>query len=181
MPNWAENTLTVSGGKKQLKQFMKFAKGENGDLDFDKFIPYPERYKKLDEVARKAQAEIDALPDDERRMFYKLGGETPKDGYNSGGYEWCRNNWGTKWNAHQLNMETHGDAVVYYFDTAWNPPEPVIQAMSKRFTELEFSLDFREEGEGYEGNSLYKGGEGESETRDIEPDADDEDVGKEAV
>lgn len=45
------------------------------------------------EEARKSQEAWEA---------YKAKWGTDKNGYNSGGYEWCQDAWGTKWNAYAV-------------------------------------------------------------------------------
>ncbi len=92
MPNWCECELSVSvplgtelneqdrkKAKAELKRFKDFSttskeiegKKDRNVLDTNKFIPYPEKFRKLDEEAAKAKNPM------------KL-----KDGFNYGGYEW---------------------------------------------------------------------------------------------
>jgi hypothetical protein len=93
----------------------------------------------------------------------RVGGE--------GWYEWRLRAWGTKWDANftgpglalghegsnvDLTVETQGatvtpTVVVYKFDTAWSPPEPVVRAASERHPDLEFVLRFGEPGDGFAG------------------------------
>lgn len=44
-------------------------------------------------------------------------------------YQWAIQNWGTKWNAYAVNVE---EAQVT-FDTAWNSPNPVLEAWIFKF------------------------------------------------
>lgn len=53
-PNWCDNDLEVKGDRKELYRFKAYARTENKLLDEDKFIPYPEKFRKLDEAAREA-------------------------------------------------------------------------------------------------------------------------------
>ena len=48
-------------------------------------------------------------------------------------YDWCRENWGTKWNASDVRLEEGPMTLHYYFDTAWSSPRPVIQKLSEMF------------------------------------------------
>jgi len=97
-----------------------------------------------------------------------------------GWYEWRCEHWGTKWDASfadsnpVLGMGTEGMDValsketqvatvtptvaVFKFDTAWAPPEPVVEAASEQYPELEFVLRFAEIGEGYAGEVTYVAG-----------------------
>ena len=88
---WCENDLAVEGPKEVIEEFLKFAAGES-PFDFEKFIPYPEEFQRLDEIAEAWLKEHAERPD------YDWHSQ-PKDGFNSGGYDWCVANWGTKWPA----------------------------------------------------------------------------------
>jgi len=74
-----------------------------------------------------------------------------KDGYNSGGYEWCVENWGTKWGFYDVQTAPRKRGLFYTFRTAWSPPAPLVMAMSRAFPDLTFKLRY------YEGGAAYKG------------------------
>ena len=150
MPNWCENELYIKGSKDELKKFVEHAKGEKKIIDFNKFIQYPKRFAKMDE---KAMEWDEKHPKDS-------WANRPKDGYNSGGYEWCIKNWGTKWNACHLdaydpNPEDLGykdeGELLFKFDTAWSPPIPVIKKMGKEFPNLKLTLLYFETGCAFNG------------------------------
>ena len=150
MPNWCENELEVRGTKKAVAKFVKYAKGENGIIDFNRFIPYPAKFAELDEKARTWEKEHPSESWHNR----------PKDGYNKGGYRWCIDNWGTKWNASHIDSykpnpedESYKEQgeLIFKFDTAWNPPKPVIKKMAKEFPNLEFTLRYFEQGGAFNG------------------------------
>lgn len=45
-------------------------------------------------------------------------------------YNWSIINWGTKWNAYDVNYFPHNEnAFVVTFDTAWSPPDAVFEAL----------------------------------------------------
>lgn len=149
MPNWCECDLTVSGPAARLQEFLGFAKGDNNGLDFNRFIPYPEKFRRLDEATREWER-------DHPRGDWR---ERPKDGFNSGGYEWCWKHWGTKWNAGRVETDsllTWGEdgEVELHFSTAWSPPLPVIRKASEKYPELQFELRYFERGCGF--NGLYR-------------------------
>lgn len=136
MPNWVDCELNISGDKKRLQEFRDFANSERKVLDEEKFIPYPERFREMDREAKEAKRN--------------------KDGFNSGGYEWCIKNWGTKWGiCNPVLQSVMGERdLIYDFESAWSPPCPVILEMSKKFPELEFQLRYFEGGSGF--NGLYE-------------------------
>ena len=51
-------------------------------------------------------------------------------------YEWCVENWGTKWNS--CDTYISGDSLCFW--TAWSPCLPVIEAMSKMFPGLSLHI-----------------------------------------
>ena len=148
MPNWCENELKIEGPKKELEKFIEGAKGKNEGilLDMNNFIPYPEEFRKQDEMAeeykRKYEEVVIEMSNEERREYLKRH-DWMKDGYNSGGYDWCYENWGTKWNFCDTELIYDEDEMLFYtFNTAWSPPEPIIIKMGEMFPELTFELRY---------------------------------------
>ena len=109
MPNWNENELTLTGP--DVNKVLEAIRSESIHdqdmriLDFNKIIPYPQIYRDLDKRAeeyREKFADIENDDPERKQKLEALGAEygvepgTPwlKDGYNSGGYEWCCDNWG---------------------------------------------------------------------------------------
>ena len=160
MPNWCSSTLTITGSKSKLKEFREFSKTdanrhslkEDNDLDTERFMPYPKKY--LDKDLKPTTTRI-------KNVFGQFQMVEDKDGYNNGGYEWCCRNWGTKWGICHAelrvketenrkkfddNEENKGKPqLVYTFDTAWSPGEPIVYKMSKMFPTLHFKWFCEEE------------------------------------
>lgn len=157
MPNWCSNNLHVEGPKESLDTFETLLKTGEGDLDFNLFIPYPKRYKALDDIAKEV---TEKLKKEAGNPYHIDWSKIPKDGYNQGGYDWCISNWGTKWNACEASIDRTSDVSMSgWFDTAWSPPLGVLKAMSEKFPDLKFELNYSEEGMGFKGTSVYLGGE----------------------
>ena len=152
---------------KELREFASWARTGKELIDFRKFIPYPKEFVDMDREqlihAQKYKAawtrymnKLGRDPNaDESKKFwddYHRKHPAVKDGFNSGGYEWCCENWGTKWNACHTELGyMQDDEVMYHFDTAWSPANPVILAMSKKFPILEFTLTYFECGCAFHG------------------------------
>lgn len=150
MPNWCENDLTVRGDEKELQRFLEFVKTHTSDFDFNTILPYPESFSNMDTASSEWRKN-----NPPEKWF-----EGPRDGFNSGGYEWCVAQWGTKWNACDVKVEFQcKDEVLISFSTAWSPPLPVIKALSSTFKELQFELKYYEHGMGYQGEYSVEGGE----------------------
>jgi hypothetical protein len=140
MPNHVDFDLIIKGDSNSLREFQEFAKEKHEEEEYtvllsaNKFIPYPEEFKRLDD-----EAKVHRINND-----YSF-----KDGFNSGGYEWCCENWGTKWGIYDAelrsqSLEKKKGKLQYRANSAWSPPIPVIKAMSKRFPSLSFTMKYFE-------------------------------------
>lgn len=109
MPNWTENELTITGPdvNKVLEAIRSndIPDQDKRILDFNRIIPYPQVYRDLDKRAeeyREKFANIEKDDPDRQQKLAALGAEYGvdpgmpwiADGFNSGGYEWCCDNWG---------------------------------------------------------------------------------------
>lgn len=151
MPNYCENTLTVTGSKKDVEKFLnKYVSidlgyypnegpiGINHILDFEKVLPTP----------------------------LKEDGNITDDWYN-----WRIENWGTKWNAIENysfevccvdNIDNIPILEVYMdFATAWAPPIGVYEKIAENFkdTDLNIKATYHECGCGFAGEMEFEGGE----------------------
>ena len=158
MPNHCETDMYIRGSDEDVTAFAKWLE-EIEPLNRDicrALIPYPEHFAKMDEeaavfnwsskedeVTRKAAAEA----------YQAKYGHT-KDGYNSGGYEWCNGNWGTKWGIYDVDFTPHTKrGALLSFRSAWSPPSTaVFQALAKKFPNLTFEIEY------FEGGAAYCGG-----------------------
>jgi len=148
--------MFIEGPEENIDAFESFiSKGEQA-IDFNQFIPYPAKFKRLDDEAKSVVEKLEKEAGDARLIDWS---KVPKDGYNQGGYDWCITNWGTKWNASEPTVQrTSIGTMSAWFDTAWSPPLGVLQAMSVMFPALSFTLKYEEGGMGFAGNSTYKNG-----------------------
>lgn len=162
MPNWCSCDLYVNGDADKVAEFIEFAKSKTEEgmiLDMDRFIPYPDNFKEMDRISEewdKAHGGLTGKDNDWSKR--------PTDGFNAGGYDWCVDNWGTKWNFGEVELvnddEYNGKrSLKYTFETAWSPPTPVILAMGEKFPELEFDLRYFESGSEFNGIYVVKNGE----------------------
>jgi len=155
MPNWCECELKVTAKKNKLvdiNNFKTFASGkdDNDLLSSENFVPYP---KERVAIEKKRQHWIDNNKD--KNEF-----DCPtKDWFNTGGYEWCSDEWGTKWGICEVSvLEETKTKIQYLFSCAWSPPIPIVIAMAKKFPELKFTLDYWERGCGFQGKLICSNG-----------------------
>ena len=82
-------------------------------------------------------------------------------------YEWCCNNWGTKWNACSCS-ETNENSKTISFQTAWSTPLPVMIKLSEMFPNIEMHMEYADEDLGQNcGAYTLQSGEIKSEYRSL--------------
>lgn len=182
MPNHCSNDLFVSGPVDEIKRFLEKAVklvDDDGDddgatLNEDFIMPYPEEFKQKDRLASEYQQRFDAewklSQIQNPSLTYKEFNETfqanngPRivDGFNSGGYEWCESNWGTKWGSYNgeiPEITKEGKRLKLTFDTAWRPyANSFFEKLSSLFPLLRVVNKFYEQGVGYKGHTTWKNG-----------------------
>ena len=139
MPNHCSNKMTLIGSSEDLKQFVEFSKKGENAFDIEKFIPMPEELHNTSSPNRNKENAVE--------MVKKYGAMD--------WYDWAVKNWGTKWGAYNVEVNTdciEDEVLTYYFRTAWGPfNENVISVMSEKFPGIAFELKFAEMGMGFWG------------------------------
>lgn len=133
MPNHITNHLNVFGKKKDVEKFYEDNSLPNGThLSFGCAVPEPNWETK--EIA--------------------VGGQAMQIFSDEGWYGWRCKNWGTKWDAydHADIQRKKGDLdgnemleLKYIFLTAWSPPLPWLESVTKKYPTLEFTIKFYDE------------------------------------
>jgi trehalose/maltose hydrolase-like predicted phosphorylase len=109
MPNWCENEVTFTGDAEKVQKIKDFVKGKERDFCFEKIVPMPKEIKNTT-----ASNPSKHTPEQSKKLISKYGFDN--------WYDWCIENWDTKWNATDVEMEDDEDRVTYQFLTAWCPP-----------------------------------------------------------
>ena len=131
MANVCWNYLTIEGNDETLREILEFAKSKETAFDFEKIIPMP------DYIYRGA-----------------IGPEAEKIYGKNNWYDWSIENWGTKWNSEDVEID--GDDIR--FITAWSPCIPVIATLAKMFPTMRFTHEFYETGLSFCGQRVYENG-----------------------
>lgn len=178
MPNHCSNDLFVSGPADEVKRFLekavRLADDGGATLNEDFIMPYPEEFKQKDKLATEYQQRFDAewelsqvqnpslMYKEFSEKFQANNGPRVVDGFNSGGYEWCNSNWGTKWGSYNgaiPEITKEGKRLKLTFDTAWSPYDNgFFKCLSSLFPALRIVNKFYESGVGYKGHTTWKGG-----------------------
>lgn len=148
MPNWCENTLAIMGSKEDINHLKEFVKDDQSILTFESILPCPVELRHTTAPNR-----------NEQKAGYLLKKYGASDWYN-----WCVNNWDTKWDACEVALDEtdyqeEGVYLEYRFETAWSPPIKVIDELAKKYPTLKLHLSFDESGMGFSGWRFYKDGQ----------------------
>lgn len=146
MPNWTQNRVVITGEEADVNALVTAVKSEESPFDFDRIIPLP---KELEIPAGSDMSIglefLQKHPDGKPRQGEEPPTEKQLDlgrkalenirKYGSASwYDWCINNWGTKWNAAMVNvLRESPNRVVFTFDTAWAAPLPIAEALVSQF------------------------------------------------
>lgn len=182
MPNWCQGYLEVKGSYERLVEFDNKFKAKHISMEtssttmlkkmFDeskyagrkyRVGPYKNQFASDKDKEESITIQmIDTSKEVEDYSFINFVAPTEED-YLNGWYDWNCNHWGTKWDVcdfqEPFELTPDDDAINYTFCTAWSPCEPVIDAISKAFTDLEFQYSYEEDGMQFAGIVTYKDGE----------------------
>lgn len=178
MPNWCSNTLTITGPEEDLVRFVRKAKGHTASYNS---MRDGESWEVFDDIRITSIASMNPEPGEVSDLSFHALCPVPAEirrlGYDDGvakrvadiagvkfpgmgGYTWQVSNWGTKWEANISYADTeNSDYAQYGFDTAWSPPETLIEKISVDWPTLTFSLEYEEPGMNFAGRCEYEQGE----------------------
>ena len=136
MPNWCQNEVTIlgeeGGAKEEIKHFLETC-FEEGEINFEKIIPYPES----------APSREDQPEDFMERLKHPFA-----KWYNDFGYDGCIEKWGTKWGPSQQDndLSSYPDEIELRFDTAWSPPQGIHDKIKEMLPSWSITWFYREDG-----------------------------------
>jgi len=145
MPNWCYNRITVYGqdenSEKKLKEIEKIFESKE---PFNEIYPIPDFKTIPNEKGELPKLEQKLNPDGS--IFYET--YNFPDGKNDDRwYMWCVNNWGTKWDIGDVGIEYEDSEILALtFNTAWSPPEGIVERLREKYPELSFQCFYDEPG-----------------------------------
>lgn len=146
MPNWVKNNLRIKTNGEKVLEVLEMLKDKSGDMTFEKVAPMP------DELQDTKSPVPDDVPQEERnRLAEKYGADN--------WYDWHCINWGCKWDASESGFYREDGYEMVTFSTPWSPPKTFLKKLSSMFPNIEFEMQFSEEGMLFVGALVAKGGE----------------------
>ena len=187
MPNNITNIIRFGCTEERFREIAESLKRDGsylGSVDFNKLIPMPEELdiesgslgQKGLHMYRKYLRETEGMDAAMKQKVWDAylakSGDAPKamelgKRYHENSvkysaptwYEWCCNNWGTKWNAYNCERADTAKKELR-FETAWSSVPSVIRNMSEKFPETEMEYSWADEDIGSNvGRMTVKGGE----------------------
>lgn len=169
MPNWITNQVTIIADEDLLAKIREEVKGtpydngEDREFDFNQIAPIPTELEGTTSPCRIiSQDEYDIQEEriakgeltDIEKSFGVSRGITQemhdefieKFGY-ADWYGWQNSNWGTKWNASDVDWSEDNDRVS--FNTAWATPFELFLNLSKKYPLARFEIEYADEDFGY--------------------------------
>ena len=146
MPNWCNNGITITGPKDKIQALYQEIKGKDKFLDV--MVPMPT-----------ALRDTTSPPYPKDSPHYKP--QPYVDGYNNW-YDWCVNNWGTKWDINDdgLVFEDTEDGyatISGWFESAWAPPIEAYNTYMENNEEIQILATYEEGGMDFAG--IYDNGD----------------------
>ena len=172
MPNWVFNSLAISGEPELIAQ-VKFQVSQPVTKMIDEFNFDTKTYSRQEITMSNpvfsfwnitAPTDLEAY---NKQPEFKASFDEMMGGIGNDWYSFNNRNWGTKWDVGRFDTDEYSDTelindesnfLLYRFNTAWSPPFPVIQELSRQYPDLVVDLEYEEE-TGWGGEITFKNGE----------------------
>lgn len=143
MPNWVMCKLSFSGDEKDLKELKDLmSSGSDSRFDCSKLIPYPDKDHipedlKISELEKK------------RDNYYtytnlstgdRIATDDPNEYLDTMGFQ--KRYWGIKWEPSEVAWCNN---TFVTFQTPWNFPHLVLEALSRKFPKVNISFEYADE------------------------------------
>ena len=143
MPNWCRNRVTVYSDNTQPIEKIKKIFEDKKNI-FGQIIKEPD-WRRLPNEKGEFPKVKQHLGKDGSVMFETH--EFPDGKNDDRWYHWNITNWGTKWDACNVEIEYADESQIEIeFDTAWSPPEPICERLREMFQDVSISWFYDEPG-----------------------------------
>lgn len=169
MPNWVTNNVRINADETLLAKIREevkgtpYSNGEDREFDFNTIAPIPtelvgttsptriisqEDYDKQEErIAKGDLTEGEKTFGVSRGITQEMHDDFVERFGFADWYGWQINNWGTKWNASSVYWNDDNEFVS--FNTAWSTPFELLVALSKKYPQATFEVEYADEDFGY--------------------------------
>lgn len=162
MPNWCYNYMTVNGPKPELRRFVKAITIDkvsdpmsDETYDMNQLVPLDPRatvVRTTERVNDKGETETST---------YSVFADISHDGFD--GYGHANQLWGSKWGAVHIEIDDPDsfpkNTLSIRYESAWCPPDRLIEQISRQFPKLTFGTVSTEESDAFAVWSVIHNGE----------------------
>ena len=143
MPNWCRNRVTVYSDNTQPIEKIKKIFEDKKNI-FGQIIKEPDWRRLPNEKGEFSKLKQHLGKDGE--VIFETH-EFPDGKNDDRWYHWNISNWGTKWDACNVEIEYADESQIEIeFDTAWSPPEPICERLREMFQDVSISWFYDEPG-----------------------------------
>ena len=140
MPNWCDNSITITGPNKIIDKIEKCVQAGDGLLNF--ICPIPKELK--DTVSGSENAKPDWQKENSNKLKMKHGADN--------WYDWCTTNWGTKWDLCEYygvsknNIDDDTTTISFGVQSAWSPPLTAFETFVEQNEDVDVEILYYEPG-----------------------------------
>ena len=145
MPNWCYNRIRIDADSDQVEQLKEIHDiFDNHSDPFNQILPIPD-FKNIPN--EKGELPIEEVhKNDEGKVMWATS-NFPDGTNDDRWYHWCISNWGTKWDACDKSIDYEDSEILALtFNTAWSPPEGIVERLRGKYPELTFQCFYDEPG-----------------------------------
>tara|TARA_R100001440_G_scaffold61287_1_gene81190 strand:+ start:31 stop:489 length:459 start_codon:yes stop_codon:yes gene_type:complete len=145
MPNWCYNRISIYADSDQVSQLKEINDiFENHKDPFNQIFPIPD-FKNIPNDKGELP-KLEQMKNPDGSVLWET--YNFPDGKNDDRwYHWCIDNWGTKWDVSDLSIDYEDDEQLELtFNTAWSPPEGIVDKLKKKYPDLTFTCFYDEPG-----------------------------------
>ena len=145
MPNWCYNRITVYADEDTANQIEEIKEIFETKTPFNTLFPIPD-FKNIPNEKGELP-KIEQMKNPDGSILWETF-NFPDGKNDDRWYHWCISNWGTKWEPDILDVDGDQDSEMLEitFNTAWSPPEGVVEKMREKYPKLTFQCFYDEPG-----------------------------------
>ena len=149
MPNWCYNRITIYGDEKTEAKLKEIEEIFESKQPFNEIYPIPD-FKNIPNEKGELPV-LEQMKNPDGSVMWET--YNFPDGKNDDRwYDWRLQNWDTKWEASEVEIELDDSEILRVeFDTAWSPPEGVMEKLREKFPDVSFQCFYDEPGMGVAG------------------------------
>lgn len=172
MANYCHSSIDLHGPAEQIQQLIDAITVAPDEYDItiiqpvpeqlleidSEFMDSPEPHQNWDVMLAHGQISRDRYDFlcDRQRKEYAIAQKNLSDYGHKTWYSWTNQHWGTKWVRTDEISHNTGDEIAFIQTvSAWSPPTKLAQYINETYPDIDVTITYREEGQGFAGGAIY--------------------------